>query len=131
MIVMGTRDDRLGDLNELKSSLKAYDCKVSDSLWLHEEDQTKLNKEVDSCEDYQSKLNKTIRKLTSLKIIDVDAIEANLRLIPNPVSTSLKLPQLPLPEYSHAKDEQFEEFIDKLKQAWRSLHSPNMISSYA
>ena len=96
------RDEKVETLNDLKSKLKSYDSKVTDALWQYESDREKLDNELETCDEYQTRICTIVRKLSNLKFEDIvtmrDGLSFNSTDPLRQTASQLKLPVLPLPE---------------------------------
>ena len=107
-------------INELKSlTIKLDKCNdsIGKIIWKCECTEVELQTELSSCDDYENKITIAVRRLeTSLQTIAQNVNTAEVGVAHGPrhddmVSTKLKLPMIPLPEFSNSKGESFNKFI--------------------
>ena len=107
-------DESIEDLKNFKDRLAQFDKKISSGLWLHESDRSKFDSELESCVEYAEKITMIIRILDSHKKTS-HISEPMERNIPELILRAPKLPEIPLPFYSHTKNEIIEEFITRFE----------------
>ena len=105
------------DVLSMQNKLSNMNADISKGLFIHVQDRTKLDEELENCDNYEDKLRRITRKIK-------DRIDS-LQNIPiqNPVNVAgpslmnlkLKLPELPLPEFSNARDESLDKFFDNFE----------------
>ena len=118
------------ELTDVKNKLASLNNKVSCKLWQFESDRKKLDGEIESCYTYEENITEVIRRLrvhrNSRTALDPNTSQSNqtfdnsvhsVNLVPNLRSNPNlpKLPQVPLPSYSHAKNEIIEEFFSSFE----------------
>lgn len=108
--------DKLIELNTLKVRLEKLDEKVQHIMWLNSADEPSYQEELDQSEVYLTKISRAVRLLRPSSISTDCSLPKN----------QIKLPSLPLPEYSHAESESLEEFFLKFE----SIVSKYAISEY-
>ena len=114
--------DRLETLSIDSNRLVAYNSDISNGIWQHETRREHLDKELETCDHYSDIIRKITKALTKRK----QELEGQLPLtsqpllngnVPNvrpssaPISNQIKLPQLPMPEYSNAEGENLLTFL--------------------
>ena len=126
-----TSIDKLGFLAKLDGyelDLKKFNTEISSLLWKKNKKDEDLNAEFESCESYTQKIidsrtaiNYQLNERESIQNNQDDHIaNSNYRF------GKLKLPDVPLPEYSHSKGETLQEFI----QAFEGIINKYQLSSY-
>lgn len=100
------------DLNDVKDKLNFYNNNVSKLLWKVMRTEDEIFDEMKMCDSYDDKLLQLIRRLgeTTSSAVPTQSVSAGNSSNVS-VSTQLKLPQIPLPEFSNAKGEALEQFI--------------------
>mgnify|MGYP000226994671 CR=1 FL=1 len=114
-------EEELQYLESLNIKLNDYDRKIADGLWRYESRRDKLDQEIEQCEKYELDLNRMIKKVLKRKSIlqtpqtPRDTLPGTSGQTVNvssaPLGNQVKLPNLPLPEYSHKEGENFTNFI--------------------
>ena len=113
------------DLKNLRHKLEKANYDISKGIYLHVTDRSLLDDELQKCENYEDKIDSLHKaldgKIAALSVVDArpagGAVGSSSMLangIPM-VGSQLKLPQLPLPEYSHAEGESLDRFISNFE----------------
>jgi len=100
-------------LQDIRDELKNSNQAISKGLWQHETGEDALVQELEKCDEYNEKLIRTMRLLDE-KLI-AGAAQAEVRGFPDEstrIGNQLKLPQIPLPEYSHDPGESLDKFFN-------------------
>lgn len=99
------------DFLTLKDKLISCDDSISKGLWVHVQERSILDQELECCDKYNADIVKVIRLLET-------RLESQLPVLHQPTGTGealrnnkLKLPELPLPEYHHRKGESLDQFF--------------------
>lgn len=99
-------------LKELKSKLDQFNERHSEALWNDKGDSEGFEKllqdDLQSCDTYNHKVFKALAQLEEGSFETVAHHTSEI----NRIGCQLKLPQLPLPEYSHAEGESLELFLN-------------------
>ena len=109
------KSELLVKLRNIQQKVEDYDRKISAIIW-ESKDQESFNKELDLCNEYEEKL---VQSIALLERSGTDNKEI--------VSNKLRLPDLPLPEYSHSKGESIEKFF----QDFEDVTSRANLNSYS
>jgi hypothetical protein len=110
------RRDEVSELKDLRSKLDFANDKVSKGFWIHEKRDEKLQRELEDCDTYDARIVQSIRLLEAgLQSAAHPAGPADVHNNAYRASNQLKLPQLPLPVYSHAKGESLDKFLRKFE----------------
>ena len=111
---------KLRKLEELKLKLEKANASILELLWDEsgsEDHDESVADEMNACEIYEDKIYETI-SLLETRISDLQNSTqpgANSTLhsaTPNLTHHNIKLPQLPLPEFSHSKGENLSNFFE-------------------
>ena len=109
----------IADLKAHQAKLERLETLVSQGAWVHISEQTKLDEEFSKFEEYETKI------MTHVRLVE-DQIEFLQGLSAPPASgggsspglsdvhrigQQVKLPQLPLPEFSNKEGESLEKFL--------------------
>lgn len=113
----GEISDKLVELNTMKVRLDKFDDQIQQIMWLGSVDEDTYQIELDQCEVYQTKITRAVRLLRPSSSVSTDSSFPK---------NQIKLPSLPLPEYSHGESESLEEFFLKFE----SIVSKYSISEY-
>ena len=102
-----TRSTELLELKNLASGLASLNEKISSGIWIHVKDRGLLDQELESIDEYTNQISSTLRLLEA-------------PLIPSAVGglgtpNTLKLPQVPLPEYCTEKGKALRFFLRIMK----------------
>ncbi|XP_068243248.1 uncharacterized protein [Palaemon carinicauda] len=92
-------EENILSLDSLRQKLDDCNTQISELIW--KSDKGGLAAELKSCDEYDEKITSAISFLKSVPNV-CDG---------NDVSNKLKLPELPLPVYSHARGESIEKFF--------------------
>lgn len=116
--------NEIADLETLRTQLTKSNDEVSKGIWLHVKDRNELDAELADIDKYDEQIVQTQRLLTTrIKDVSVAQIPS---AAPNQefarISSQLKLPQLPLPQYSHSEGESLDSFFTNFE---------NIISKYS
>ena len=124
--------DEILNFKTLETKLNGLNQDISERIWIHVKERKYLDEELESVEKYDEAINQVIAKL-ELKLSTFANLDASFRGAPppnpNPGATShgnLRLPQIPLPEYSHSEGESLAMFIGNFE----SIVSKYNLSEY-
>lgn len=118
-------NDEISYCKDLREEIKAANLQISKGLWVHETDRTKLDQELERCDEYNDKLFSIIRSLET-KVKELTEVDRKYSSEMARIGNQLKLPQLPLPVYSHAKGEN----LDKFFTCFETIVNKYSLSSY-
>jgi hypothetical protein len=111
----------LSDIKTLREKLDKSNEGILKGLWIHETEDGALNRELESCDKYDDEMASLVRRVESRITSFSNSPLQPTSETPRP-NTQLKLPQLPLPEYSHTHGESLERFF---------FNFENIISKYS
>ena len=105
----------------LREKLEKVNYDISKGIYLHESNRSVLGDELEKCEEYEDKID-AVRGSLDERAAALNAMRdpgvgeaVGLPSISGSafqrIENQLKLPQLPLPEYSHAEGESLDKFI--------------------
>jgi len=103
--------DYIEDLKSLKVKLLNLDAEVLNCFSKRSSDEKDLEKELEACDEYESKIVQRIRALETSVQPQQKQPGVSLLNSSSNVSSKLNLPNLPLPEFSSAKTECLEKFL--------------------
>lgn len=107
----GALEAELLDLKELRVQLDDSNLCVSKSIWSFVTSSTARDKELDECDQYDCKFVSAIRSITSAPISASSPQGVGVASNGAIFNAKLKMPELPLPQYSYAKEENLEQFF--------------------
>lgn len=104
-------------LTDIKDKLSDLDNQISKIIWIHETNRVKLDEEIETCDGYSGKIVELLRALNFHKDSSNINVNSSNSVVAqtNPNVSSPKLPQIPLPVYSHGKEEIIEEFFERFE----------------
>ena len=114
----------LGEIGDLKEEIKASNKEVANLIWRHTEDEAVLNQEMEDVDSYNQKLtalhnslDDRVSELTRVISDSPDQPSHSGGFISDHsrISNQLKLPQLPLPEYSNTDGENLHDFFQNFE----------------
>ena len=117
-------NDEILNLKTAKSKLDELNGNISRGLWVHETDQSVLNKELDTIDQYDETINSCIGRLDTrlqqltqqnLSTSQAGGTNAGVTNIASNSQGHLRLPRVPLPEYSHAEGENLSLFFNNFE----------------
>jgi len=100
-------------LEQLSVEVKKYDSEIASLVYEGAADESKdgvLDAELAQVEKYSDNIIQCLNNLSSL--LDSDVVTHNLSL------TKLKLPDFPLPEYSHCSGESLTQFFCEFRSSY-------------
>lgn len=100
-------DSRGEEVRWYKRQLHDLDSNIQYLMWSLKGDGDELDAERNTCETYTEKLSKASRLLKSVCGVSSNVVPSS--------NSQIRLPQLPLPEYSHGEGESLEEFFMKFE----------------
>ena len=106
------RKNILARLSEIQCEVKEYDRQISCDLFKSEVADSEIDKEFECCSEYNHKLIATRTLLESTDSVASNGAEYSQG---REAPSRLKLPQLPLPEYSHAPGEDLNKFFSSFE----------------
>ena len=122
-------NDEKAILQNFKFKLDELNANIARGLWVHETDRSVLNKELDVIDQYDEAISRALGKLeTRIKALITQQTFSAMS-VPN-VSTNvapgaqghLRLPQVPLPEYSHTEGENLSLFFNNFEGVIDKFH---------
>lgn len=122
--------DEIVDLKKLEVKLQGCDRDISRVIWKIA-DEARMTSEIEDCDRYETILSSAIQSLEA-HLPSPDASGRNSSMMQNNDSvhvsnhTNLRLPQIPLPEYSRASGETLEMFL----YSFESIVDKYNLSSY-
>ena len=113
----------ISEVKTLSSKISELDDEIGD-LMLRSKGESELNSDMVNCEAYETKIKTILRllntKLSTLTSSNAPSVSDQQSSGTSTLKNNLKLPEFPLPTYSHAKGESlvqffinFESIIDK------------------
>ena len=108
-------------LDSLKSEVKLLDIKIIAYHLQNEMGDEELDRKINEDEDYERKIVVSLSKLKKLK-----GVEQSQEVTKKAEHKKLRLPEIPLPEYSNAKDQSLQKFL----HSFESIISKHSLSSY-
>ena len=111
-----SRTEKLSWLTRLESfdsEIKKYDREVNEEGWSESKDADKLSLDLDTCDSYSQKIAVAISLLKDSLSNDDQALHSPAALFAHTPTrlNKLKLPEIPLPTFSHARDENLTHFL--------------------
>lgn len=122
--------DEILNFKTLQGKLNNLNDAISELIWAHVKERQHLDEELDTIEKYDEAFNFVISRLEQ-KLNSFTNLDASFRSVASPNSGSvnhgnLRLPQIPLPEYSHGEGESLALFISNFE----SIVSKYNLSEY-
>ena len=118
--------EKIKKLQELSGYFKTVNETIGDLSWQAEQSDENLAAEIDACEEYDDKINSCILKLES-QVTNIQTSTSDPNGMPQNSGLNfsaqnsvfkpnhIKLPQLPLPKYSHSKGENLNKFFQNFE----------------
>ena len=109
-------ENAIDDLNNFKENLIRSNSEISNVIWKFISDEKEFEAESEKCDFYDGMLVSSLRamrdKIELLQNEQTPFVASFNESVSNtPRVNQLKLPNIPLPEYSHSLGESFEKFI--------------------
>ena len=119
--------DAAYQITQFRSRLEKHNLEISSSIWKYEKDRTKLNEEMEGCDEYDAKLAEMSRQVED-RVTSAQSNSSSNPSVPDSmrITNQIKLPQLPLPEYNHAPGEDLNKFFSNFE----SIMDKYNLSSY-
>lgn len=118
-------------LEQLKDELCTLDAKIGSSIYSGLDNKDHISSEFEECDKYNDRIIKTIFSLKNKIEVDSSTNGSNgitgaTNVDGSEGSFKFKLPEVPLPYYSHGKDENLDNFF----QSFESIIGKFKISNY-
>jgi hypothetical protein len=113
-MILIEKQSGLNALESLQAEIKNLNESICASLWQKTKDESKLSAEFDICETYNNKIREGILILKA-DIADATSITEPRVLDAQPRLNKLKLPEVPLPTYSHSEGETLNQFFENFE----------------
>lgn len=108
------RSTCLNKFERLDNEIQQQNRDIGALLWARDKTEVSNNKEMKECEEYNDKICLSVTALKeSLIVADIAATVQTVTAAANPnlMLNKLKLPEIPLPTFSNAKDESLDHFL--------------------